>query len=304
MNAWRRHLSGWLFVAPAILLIGAFVIYPMLCTVRLSFFDGVGYEPRQYVGLRNYIRLLTQDPFFLKLGKFPPSGSLVNNGVWLLLFPTLTIGFGLIIAVLADKVRYEAVLKAVIFMPMAISYTAAGVIWRFMYSPDPKLGLLNAVLVALVPGFRPISWTGDVRFVNIAIISAAVWMSTGFAMVVLSAGIKALPREFIESARVDGASSWKVFRYIQLPLLGPTLSFLLITDVIAVIKVYDLVYVMGGATGGPAGAARVIAFTQYIEAFQSARIGYGSAVAVFMMLLILPMMALNVRRFRQEDTMR
>jgi alpha-glucoside transport system permease protein len=304
MHTLKRSFVGWLFVLPAVVLMGIFVVYPMLVTIRLSFLDGVGYNPKTFVGLRNYVRLLTQDPFFLKLSTFPPSGSLVNNGVWLVLFPALTIGFGLLISVLADKVRYESIVKSIVFMPMAISYTAAGVIWTFMYAPDPGIGLINAVLVALIPGMQPIVWMGDVRLVNVAIIVAAVWMSTGFALVVLSAGLKAIPHELIEAARVEGASGWRVFRNIQVPLLAPLLSFLIINDIIAVIKVYDLIFIMGGRTGGPAGSARVIAFTQYIETFQSARIGYGSAIAVIMLLLILPLIIFNIRRFRQEDNLR
>ena len=304
MHTGKRTVVGWMFVLPAVVLMGAFIVYPMIVTIRLSFYDGVGYNPRIFVGIRNYLRLLTQDPFFLKLSTFPPSGSLVNNGIWLVLFPALSIGFGLLVSVLADKVRYEAMVKSVVFMPMAISYTAAGVIWTFMYSPDPKIGLLNALCAVFFPGMQPIAWMGDVHLVNVAIIIAAVWMSTGFALVVLSAGLKAIPLELIEAARVEGAGGWRVFRNIQVPLLAPLLSFLVINDIIAVIKVYDLIFIMGGKTGGPAGSARVIAFTQYIEVFQSARIGYGSAVAVIMLLLILPLIVFNVRRFRQEDSQR
>jgi alpha-glucoside transport system permease protein len=304
MRTTNRTLVGWLFVLPAVALMGIFVVYPMIVTIRLSFFDGVGYSPKTFVGLRNYLRLLTQDPFFLKLSKFPPSGSLVNNGVWLVLFPALTIGFGLVISVLADKVSYESIVKSIVFMPMAISYTAAGVIWTFMYSPDPKIGLINAILAALFPGMQPIVWMGDVHLVNVAIIMAAVWMSTGFALVVLSAGLKAIPHELMEAAHLEGAGSFRVFRSIQVPLLAPLLSFLIINNIIAVIKVYDLIFIMGGRTGGPAGSARVIAFTQYIETFQSARVGYGSAVAVIMLLLTLPLIVFNIRRFRREDSLR
>lgn len=300
----KRDTVGWLFVLPAIAVMGAFVVYPMIVTIKTSFFDGLGYDPKTFVGLRNYLRLFTQDPFFLNVKKFPPSGSLVNNGTWLLLFPVLSIGFGLLVAVLSDKVRYESIVKSVVFMPMAISYTAAGVIWTFMYSPDPRIGLVNAALAALFPKMQPISWTGDMRLVNVAIIVAAVWMSTGFAMVTLSAGLKAIPRELIEAAHVEGAGGWRIFRGIQVPLLAPILSFLIVTDIIGVIKVYDLIFVMGGKTGGPAGSARVIAFTQYTETFQNARIGYGSAIAVIMFLFILPLMVVNVRRFRREDALR
>ena len=293
-------MTPWLFVAPAALLIAVLIIYPTFWTVRLSLYGGQGFNFTNFVGLQNFVRLLTQDPNFLDLSQFPPRGAVVNNVLWLVTYTPLVIGIGLIIAVLADRVRYESYIKSVIFLPMAISATAAGVIWLFVYSPSPSIGLLNAVLTALIPGFQPIAWTGSVDLINPAIIAAAIWINAGFVMVILSAALKGIPAEILEAARVDGATGLQIFTRIQVPLLGPTISVVAVTMIIYVIKMFDLIYVMGGQNGGPLGAARVIAFTQYVETFNSGRAGYGSAVAVIMLIVVIPIMLLNLRRFRAE----
>jgi alpha-glucoside transport system permease protein len=296
----RSRVTPWLFVAPAALLIAVLIIYPTFWTVRLSLYGGQGFNFTNFVGLQNFVRLLTDDPNFLDLSQFPPRGAVVNNVLWLVTYTPLVLGIGLIIAVLADRVRYESYIKSVIFLPMAISATAAGVIWLFVYSPSPSIGLLNAVLTALIPGFQPIAWTGSVDLINPAIIAAAIWINAGFVMVILSAALKSIPAEILEAARVDGANGLQIFARIQVPLLGPTISVVAVTMIIYVIKMFDLIYVMGGQNGGPLGAARVIAFTQYVETFNSGRAGYGSAVAVIMLIVVIPIMLLNLRRFRAE----
>jgi len=296
----RSRVTPWLFVAPAALLIAVLIIYPTFWTVRLSLYGGQGFNFTNFVGLQNFVRLLTADPNFLDLSQFPPRGAVVNNVLWLVTYTPLVIGIGLIIAVLADRVRYESYIKSLIFLPMAISATAAGVIWLFVYSPNPSIGLLNAVLTALIPGFQPIAWTGSVDLINPAIIAAAIWINAGFVMVILSAALKGIPAEILEAARVDGATGLQIFTRIQVPLLGPTISVVAVTMIIYVIKMFDLIYVMGGQNGGPLGAARVIAFTQYVETFNSGRAGYGSAVAVIMLIVVIPIMLLNLRRFRAE----
>jgi len=296
----RSRVTPWLFVAPAALLIAVLIIYPTFWTVRLSLYGGQGFNFTNFVGLQNFVRLLTDDPNFLDLSQFPPRGAVVNNVLWLVTYTPLVLAIGLIIAVLADRVRYESYIKSVIFLPMAISATAAGVIWLFVYSPSPAIGLLNAVLTALIPGFQPIAWTGSVDLINPAIIAAAIWINAGFVMVILSAALKGIPAEILEAARVDGANGLQIFARIQVPLLGPTISVVAVTMIIYVIKMFDLIYVMGGQNGGPLGAARVIAFTQYVETFNSGRAGYGSAVAVIMLIVVIPIMLLNLRRFRAE----
>ena len=200
--------------------------------------------------------------------------------------------------VLTIRVRYESAVKSVIFIPMAIAATAVGVIWLFVYSPNPDIGTVNAVIHAF--GGNPVSWLGQSNTVNYAIIIAYVWASTGFAMVVLSAALKGIPTEIIEAARVDGAGEWNIFRRIMLPMLSLPISIVTVWLFINVIKVFDIIYVM--TSGGPGTSSRVIAYTMFKETF-GGRPGYGAAVAVIMLLLTLPVMILNIRRFKSERVM-
>src|SRR5438105_9480741 len=156
-----RNPAGWLFVAPALFLLIIWLIYPTLWTIRLSLYGGPGFVPTRFVGLDNYINLFTQDPSFLDLRSFPPSGALINNIIWLFILVPLTVGLGLAIAVLADKVRYESFIKSVVFLPYGISATAAGIIWLFVYSPNANIGLLNALFGVVIPNWQPLSYVGD-----------------------------------------------------------------------------------------------------------------------------------------------
>ena len=300
----RRNPAGWLFAAPALAMLIIFLVYPTLWTIRLSFFGGPGFVPTRFVGLDNYISLFTEDTSFFNASTFPPTGVVINNIIWLFVFVPLTVGLGLAIAVLADKVRYESLIKSIVFLPYGISATAAGIIWLFVYSPNASIGLLNALMGALIPSWQSVSFVGDVGLTTLSIIIAAVWVETGFATVILSAALKGISAEIIEAARVDGASALDTFLRIQVPMVSPTLSVVVVTMIIFVIKIFDLILIMGGPTGGPLGSARVIAFSQYIETFSNGRGGYGSAIAVVMLLLVLPVMILNVRRFRREETYR
>lgn len=304
MTQRRRISAGWMFAAPALILLFIYLVYPTLWTIRLSFFGGPGFIPTRFVGFDNYGRLFTQDPYFFDGSHFPPTGTAVNNVIWLFLFTSLVIIWGLIIAVMAEKVRYESIVKSVVFIPYSISATAAGIIWLFMYSPNPRMGLLNALLSAVNPNWQPINFTGDMALVTTSIIVAAVWIQTGFTTVVLSAALKGIPTDIIEAARVDGANAWQVFSRIQVPMISATISVLVVTMIIFVIKVFDLIWVMGGRQGGPQGSARVIALTQYVETFGNGKGGYGSAIAVIMMLLVIPVMIMNMRQFRREEASR
>jgi alpha-glucoside transport system permease protein len=281
-----------LFLAPAGVLLLVFLIYPAIYTLLLSFNRGRNGIFNEWVGLDNYARLFA-DQGFLNFSTFPPSGALWNNVLWLVFYVSIVIFFGLILAVVAARVRYEAVLKAIVFIPMAIAATALAVIWKFVYSPD-NIGLLNALLGTV--GVGPIAWLGDQGIVNFALIAVGIWGSVGFATVILSAAVKSIPAEVIESARVEGANERQIFFRMILPMVSLPVSVLAVTLVVNVIKLFDLIYVMTG--GGPGKASQVIAFTMYQEAFQAGQWGYGSAVAVIMLALLTPIMIFNVRRFR------
>jgi alpha-glucoside transport system permease protein len=302
MRRTRRNYAGWLFALPALLFIFIWLVYPTLWTIHASFYTGIGFNLTRFIGIDNYTRLFTQDPYFFNSSTFPPTGTAVNNVIWLFAFTSLVIVLGLAIAVLAEKVRYEAMVKAVVFLPYAISGTAAGIIWLFMY--DPNIGLINAFLSAVVPGWKPIAFTGDQHFATMSMIIAAVWIQTGFTTVVTSAALKGIPTDIIEAARVDGANAWQIFSRIQVPMIASTLTVLVVTMIIFVIKVFDLIFIMGGTLGGPFGSARVIAFTQYLETFMNGHLGYGSAIAVIMMVLVLPIVLYNLREFRREEAIR
>ncbi len=296
-GAFRRE--GWQavpFLAPAVVLLLVFLVYPVIWTIRLSFDTGLGLKPTKWVGFFNYDRLLTRDTRFLDRTHFPPSGAVINNLKWVVVYTSLCLALGLLIAVLATRVRYEAVVKSVIFVPMAISATAVAVIWLLVYSPDPNIGVVNAGLHSI--GVSPISFLGRTDTVVYSQITAYVWASTGFAMVVLSAALKGISQEVIEAARTDGANEWDIFRRIQLPLLSLPIAVVTVWLIINVIKVFDIIYIM--TRGGPGGASRVIAYSFFTETFENGKPGYGAAIAVIMLLLIIPIMAWQIRRFRSE----
>jgi alpha-glucoside transport system permease protein len=225
----------------------------------------------------------------------------LNNLKWIVLMVSWTVLLGLLIATLADRVRYEAAAKALIFLPMAISFVGAGVIWGFVYNytPDgPQIGILNAIVVAL--GGQPVSWLTEPQINTIALILVGTWIWTGFCMTILAAALKSVPTEIMEAARVDGATEWKVFSQITIPIILPTVIVVITTMVINVLKVFDIVYVM---TGGNYGT-EVIANRMYTEAYSSYNTGRAAAIAVTLILLILPMMYLNVRRFQEQEKSR
>src|SRR5438445_1155483 len=284
-----------LFLFPAAILLVVFLLYPSLYPVLLSFNRGRNGVFEQWVGFDNYVRLFT-DPDFINLSTFPPSGALWNNVLWIVFYTSIVIFLGLIIAVVAARVRYESVIKAIVFIPMAISATALAVIWKFVYYPDANIGLLNAVLGNF--GVSPVAWLGDEHIVNFALIAVGIWGSVGFATVILSAAVKSIPAEVIESARVEGANERQIFFRMILPMVSLPISVLRVTLVVNVITLFDLIYVM--TFGGPGKASRVIAFAMYQQAFQAGQYGYGCAAAVVMLVVLVPIMVFNVRRFRTK----
>src|ERR671931_1896876 len=285
----RERLEGIAFALPALTVLTLFVIYPAYYTVRLAFYKSdFLFSFTNYVGLQNF-KDLFQDKNFFDASHFPPDGAFFNNVKWVVVYISLSLILGLALAVLTIRVRYESIVKSVIFVPMAISATAVGVIWLLVYSPNPDIGTFNAVIHLF--GANPIPLLGKPNTVNYAIIVAYVWASTGFAMVVLSAALKGIPTEIIEAARVDGAGEWNIFRRIMLPMLSLPIS---------VVTVWLIINVM--TSGGPGTSSRVIAYSMFTETF-SGNPGRGAAVAVIMLLLMIPVMMLNIKRFRSERVM-
>lgn len=307
----QKPVVPWLYLLPALLVMSFFIVYPMISTVGLSFSNADGTGPVQCVaGQRcwgvfdNYRYALTAEidtrTFATAWNSFWYS-SYGNNIKWILLMVTGTVALGLLIAVLADRVKYEPLAKAIIFMPMAISFVGAGVIWRFVYdyrSGAEQVGLLNAILTAL--GGQPVAWVQTPGINTLALIAVGVWVWTGFCMTILSASLKSVPDEIIEAARVDGANEWRVFRSIIVPIIMPTITVVITTMVINVLKLFDLVYVM---TGGNFGT-EVIAGRMYREMYLSYNVGHATAVAVVLIIIILPFVYFNIQRFLAQEAER
>lgn len=283
-----------MFVGPALLLIGFFLVYPTVMTVARSFF-GRGatlFGPRvEFVGLTNWKYVFTNQVMLT---------SLRNNALWAILFTSCTVGFGLALAVLLDRVRYEKIAKSIVFIPAAISMVGASIIWKFVYAYKPatlaQIGILNAIVVAL--GGEPVGWLIQRPWINnLCLIVVGIWVWTGFCMVIFSAAYKNIPKQLLEAARIDGANEWRVFRNVILPLLGPTAAVVATTMLVQVLKIFDIIYVM---TNGNY-STEVIANRMYKEMFNYFNYGRASAIAVVLLILIVPFMILNIRRFVAQE---
>jgi alpha-glucoside transport system permease protein len=299
----RAGPAPWLYLAPALLIMLFFVLYPTVNTIYLSFRDKTGdlsaattcLEGQPCWGaFENYRHAVTDDPMLQAFR---------NNLVWIALMVPGTTALGLLVAVLVDRVKYEPVAKAVIFLPMAISFVGAGVIWKYVYDFQPQgdqIGLLNAIVRGL--SLRPVPWLTHESWIvpNLAIIIVGVWMWTGFCMTILSAALKGVPAELLEAARVDGANEWTVFRKITVPIIAPTIVVVLTTMTVNVLKIFDIVWVLGKGQPG----TQVIATRMYIEQFNNFNSGVSSAIAIILILAVLPIGYVNVRRFREQEAMR
>lgn len=289
-DRFQDRLRPWVWLFPAIAFLTIFLIYPTLYTLYLSFLDKLS---TTFVGLDNYVYFLTTGDTLVALR---------NNAIWLVLLTGLAVGAGLLIAILVDRVRYESVAKSIIFVPLAISFVGAGVIWKFMYDfrppGQPQTGTLNGALSTV--GVDPVAWLINEPLNTIALIVVAAWIWTGFCMVILSGALKGISTELLEAARVDGANELQVFRSITFPLLLPTIAVVATTMVITSLKAFDIVYVM---TNG-AFDTEVIANRMYKELFLFGQPGRASATAILLLLLIIPVMAVNIRRFRAQEAIR
>jgi alpha-glucoside transport system permease protein len=280
----------WIWVGPALLFIGVFLVYPALQTILISFQDNHG----GFMGLDNFKAVLT-DPSVIK--------AIRNNIYWLVFYTGFALLLGVLLAVLSDRVPYETPVKALIFMPMAISFVALGVIWKFMYSyqppGSPQTGTLNAIVTGVFHA-DPILWIQNFNLSNFALILAAIWGITGFAMVILSAALKGIPAELLEAARVDGAGEITIFRRVIVPLLMPTIVVVGTTLVIFALKAFDVVYVM---TAGNYDSD-VLARRMYAELFQFFNNGRASAIAVILLIAVIPVLIFNLRQFRAVEARR
>ncbi len=268
-----------------------YLVYPAIQTVILSFFNASGDE---FVGLRNYTWAF-QDSEFLQ--------SIRNNILWLLIVPFISTALGLLIAVLADRVRWGNVAKSLIFMPMAISFIGASVIWKFVYDYRPadaqQIGALNALVVAL--GGQPQAWITLPFWNNLFLMVILIWIETGFAMVLLSAALRGVPDETLEAARIDGANEVEIFFRIMIPQIMGTIAVVMTTILITVLKIFDIVLAM---TNGQ-WDTEVLANLMYDWMFRGGGdFGRGSMIATVIMIAVIPVMIWNIRRFQQEEALR
>ncbi len=298
----QSRIRPWIYIGPTLVILLIYLVYPVASTLYLSFLDRRSQLPasaecvagRACWGILENYRYALTDPV-MRI-------AIRNNLLWLVFFTGLVVTLGLLVAVLADRVRYEPAVKTIIFLPMAISATSAGVIWKFVYAYKPasadQIGLLNGLVTAF--GGEPVGWLIEKPLNNFALISSNTWIWTGFCLVILSAALKGVPAEILEAARVDGANEWQVFWHITVPVIMPTITVVTTTMVINVLKVFDIVYVM---TNG-AFDTEVIANRMYKEMFHFQNFGRASAIAVILLLAIVPFMVRNIRVFQEEEARR
>lgn len=308
-TVWRGRLQPFVFVGPAIAMLVWFLALPVLRTFWISLFNRDGPPPgwldwsnlggsfaalgSRFVGLDNYVAVFT-DRLMMEAFR--------NNIMWIVFGATFTVIIGLLIAVLADRSAFERVGKSAIFLPMAISFVGAGVIWNFIYEVRPvdvpQIGLLNAIVVGLGGNPQPWpAWTAIAPWNNLFLIVIVIWLQVGYAMVLFSAALKGIPADLMEAGRVDGANEVQIFFKIMVPYIMGTIITVTTTVVIFTLKVFDVVWVM---TGGQFGT-EVIATQFYRQSFTARNSGYGSAIAIVLLLAIVPVMIYNLKQFREQE---
>ena len=290
-------LRPYLFVLPAVVVVGVYLVYPTVGTVVESFTA----VPEGADPLTNY-RAAFSNADVLQ--------AIRNNLVWLLVAPAVSVGIGLAFAALVDRVRREAVAKAFVFLPLAVSFVGASVIWRFMYAwkpgGQPQIGVLNAIWVSIggvlvdlgiLAEVEPVAWLQVIPWNTLSLIAIMVWLQVGLAMVILSAAIKGVPPELTEAARIDGASELQSFFWITVPSIRGSILTVYTTIAIAVLKIFDIIFV---TTGGNFNTD-VVAVRFINELFQFRRFGLAAAIVVVLMLATIPVMVYNIRQFREQE---
>lgn len=270
----------WVFVLPAVLALSVYLVYPVVGSLWRSMFNRAGTE---FVGLGNYAALFADGTFRL---------ALLNNALWALVVPAAATFLGLLIAQLTDRLAWGNIAKSLIFMPMAISFVGASLIWRFVYAGDPNIGILNATREAF--GLAPIDPVQIPFWNNLFLMVILIWIQTGFAMVILSAALRGIPEETVEAAIIDGAGPLQLFFRIKVPQIVGTILVVWTTITILVLKVFDIVYTM---TGGNFGTQIL---PSYMMSLMFRDDGRATAVAVVIMVVVLPVMVWNIRQARRE----
>ena len=288
-HRYENSIRSIIFIAPAFLVLFTFILFPVFETIRLSFYDKFG---REFIGFDNYLWAIKDNEF---------RRSILNNLGWLLIVPTLSTFFGLVIANLTDRIWWGTIAKSIIFMPMAISFVGAGVIWKFIYDyrgvDDQQIGLLNAIVVSF--GLEPQAWLTIPIWNNLFLMAIMIWIQTGLALVIFSAALRGIPKETLEAARIDGASEFRIFWSIIIPFLEQTILVIWTIITILVLKVFDIIYAM---TNGQ-WQTEVLANLMYDWMFRGGGdSGRGSVLAFCIMIGVIPILAWNLYRHRNEQS--
>jgi len=292
---WNARLLPYVFIAPVLVLISLFLLYPAVRTIVLSFYDASG---TRFLGLENYAALFTSGDFL---------DVLLNNLLWILVVPAITVVIGLGIATFADQLGpiREKIFKSAIFFPMAISFVAAATIWRFVYmysAPgQPQVGLLNAVFTGITGG-EPVPWltVSSGHLNSFLMMVAVIWLNAGFAMVLLSSAIKGVPIETVEASQIDGASGRQAFFQVIVPQIRGTIIAVFVTVLIGVMKIFDIVFAM---TGGSYGTS-VLGMEFINQLFNFGNPGKAAAVVTVLMVAVIPVMVYQVRSYRSQEELR
>jgi len=283
-------IRPWLFLFPAMLALSVYLVYPIFETVFLSLTERLPGNKYVWVGTDNYRQMLA-DPKFAE--------ALINNLLWLLIVPAFSTAFGLLAAQLTDRISWGNAAKSLIFMPMAISFVGASVIWKLVYDARPagqeQIGVLNSIYVAITQN-DPQTWLTQIPWNSFLLMVVLIWIQTGFAMVILSAALRGIPEETVEAAIVDGANPFQIFFHIKVPQIMPTILVVWTTITVTVLKVFDIVYAM---TNGQ-WETQVLANYMFDKLFRANDWGVGSATAMVIMLLVTPILFLNIRNARRE----
>jgi alpha-glucoside transport system permease protein len=291
---WEDRLKPYLWLIPAFAAIGLYLIYPTVQTFVYSFANA---QSTAFVGTKNFTELLGSSAF---------QNTLFNTLLWIILVPAGVIVLGLLIATLADRLRPggEKAAKTFIFLPLAIGGVSAGAIWRFVYAANPptqhQVGLLNAIVTGF--GANPVNWLqiSTVRVNSLLLMVIYLWLQAGFGMVLLSAAIKGVPIDTLEAARLDGAGEGQIFFRIVIPQIRTTIITVFITVLIAVLKTFDIVYVM---TNGNFNT-NVVAVDFFNQLFTNGNAGYAAAIVVMLIVVMIPLMVFQIRQFRAEEASR
>ena len=286
-----NQIRPWLFLFPAIFALGLYLAYPVFATLRLSFLERLPGNEYAFVGLDNYTRMFAE-PKFLE--------ALRNNVLWLVVVPAASTAFGLLAAQLTDRLRWGNIAKSIIFMPMAISFVGAAVIFKLVYEARPEdvaqIGVLNHLYLNYFGGAEPQQWLTIPFWNNFFLMIVLIWIQTGFAMVILSAALRGIPEETVEAAIVDGANPFQIFFKIKIPQIMSTIVVVWTTITIATLKVFDIVFAM---TNGQ-WETQVLANYMYDKLFRANDWGVGSAAAMIIMLMVTPILVWNVQNARKE----